>query len=81
MQVTVQYFSQLREIAGAAEEMVELPNESTIAQLLAQLYARHPALEKWDRQILLGIGVEFVERAQLLAPDEKVAIMPPVQGG
>lgn len=81
MQITVQYFSQLRELAGCAEESVELPREATVAELLAQLYQRHPGLAEWDRQILLGIGVEFVERAHRLQPDEQVAIMPPVQGG
>lgn len=81
MQIAVQYFSQLRELAGAAEDRVEVPNESTIDQLLALLYARHPGLEKWDRQLLLGIGMEFVERGHVLQPGQAVAIMPPVQGG
>ncbi len=81
MQIGVQYFSQLRELAGAAEETVELPAESTIADLLDRIYQLHPGLEKWDRNILFGVGVEFVERAHLLLPNESIAIMPPVQGG
>lgn len=81
MWIAVQYFSQLRELAGATEETVELPAEATVADLLERLYQRHPGLRQWDRQILLGIGVEFVERAHRLRPDEQVAIMPPVQGG
>lgn len=81
MEIGVQYFSQLRDAAGVGDETVELAAGATVAQLLAELYQRHPALEKWDRQILLGIGVEFVEREQVLRPNEQVAIMPPVQGG
>ena len=81
MRIAVQYFSQLRELAGCAEETVELPAEATIKDLLNRLYQRHPGLRQWDRQILLGIGVEFVDRAHRLLPAEQVRIMPPVQGG
>lgn len=81
MKIAVQYFSQLRELAGVGEETVDLPEGATVAQLLARLYQKHPGLEKWNRQILLGVGVEFVEREHLLQPNEQVAIMPPVQGG
>ena len=81
MQIAVQYFSQLRELAGCSEETIELPNEGTVAELLAQLYQAHPGLEKWDRNILVGVELEFVERDHALQPNEQVAIMPPVQGG
>ena len=81
MRVSVQYFSQLKEIAGCSEEMVELAEGATAGTLLAQLYQAHPGLERWDRQILLGVGVEFVERDYRLQPHDQVAIMPPVQGG
>jgi molybdopterin converting factor small subunit len=81
MRVSVQYFSQLKEIAGCAEEPVELADGATVAELLAELYRRHAALEKWDRNLLVGVGLEFVERETVLQPDEEVAIMPPVQGG
>ena len=81
MQITVEFFSQLREIAGASEEVVELGETATVAQLLARLYLLHPELEKWDRQILIGAGVEFVERSHALRPNDEIAVMPPVQGG
>lgn len=81
MQITVQFFAQLRDVTERAEETVELPDGATAADLLAQLYRQHPGLEKWDRSILLGVGVEFVERDYQLQPNDQLAIMPPVQGG
>jgi molybdopterin converting factor small subunit len=81
MRITVQFFSQLKEIAGREESALELPDGATVADLLAQLYAASPGLEKWDRSILVGAGVEFVERAHVLQPNEQIAIMPPGQGG
>ena len=81
MPVLVQFFSQLKEIAGAPEEKVVVREGASVQDLLAELYRLHPGLEKWDRQILIGSGVEFVERDHRLSPNEQIAIMPPVQGG
>lgn len=81
MRIGVQFFSQLKELAGAGETELELVEGSTVGDLLAQLYRRHPGLEKWDRNILIGAGVEFVGRDYVLQPNEPIAIMPPVQGG
>ena len=81
MKVRAQFFAQLRDVAGAPEETVELPDGATTAHLLAKIYERVPALRRWDRNILLGAGVEFVDRNYALRPDETIAIMPPVQGG
>ena len=81
MKVRAQFFAQLRDVAGVSEETVELPDGATTADLLAKIYERVPALRRWDRNILLGAGVEFVDRNYALQPDETIAIMPPVQGG
>jgi MoaE-MoaD fusion protein len=81
MRLRVQFFSQLKEIVGAGETALDLPPGATVADLLAQLYRAHPALEKWDRNLLIGAGVEFVGRDYIIQPTDEIAIMPPVQGG
>jgi molybdopterin synthase catalytic subunit len=81
MRLSVQFFSQLRKIVGADEVALDLPAGATVADMLAQLYRTHPALEKWDRNLLVGAGVEFVGRDYAVQPDDQIAIMPPVQGG
>ncbi len=80
MTITVQFFSQLKEIA-AAEVTVELREGATISDLLALLYERFPELKKWDGHILVGAGVDFVDRTHVIQPNDQIAIMPPVQGG
>jgi len=49
--------------------------------LLEKLYAQKPALRGHDKSILVGAGLEFVNRNYKLKLGEKIAIMPPVQGG
>ncbi len=80
MKLRVQFFSHLKDLAGHASE-IEMPTGATVADLLAHLYQQTPALRAWDKSILIGAGVEFVERDHLLQPNEEIAIMPPVQGG
>jgi molybdopterin converting factor small subunit len=40
-----------------------------------------PALRAHDKSILIGAGLEFVDRNYNLHAGEEIAIMPPVQGG
>ncbi|MGB8341336.1 MAG: MoaD/ThiS family protein [Chthoniobacterales bacterium] len=81
MRITAQFFSQLRDIADTDELALDLPDGSTAADLLAHLYERFPKLEKWDASILVGIGVDFVDRNHIIQSHDQIAIMPPVQGG
>ena len=81
MRIRVQFFSQLKEIVGTDETAIDLCDGATVGDLLRRLYSASPALEKWDRNILVGAGVEFVERDYVLQPNDQIAIMPPVQGG
>ena len=77
----VQFFSQLKEIVGASEITLDLPDGTSVADLLAHLYRDFPDLEKFDRTILVGAGLDFVARNHIIQPNDQIAIMPPVQGG
>ena len=81
MKVHVQFFSHLKDVMGTPELDLEMPDRAKVSDLLDQLCARAPALRDWNNSILIGAGVEFVDRAYLLQPNESIAIMPPVQGG
>lgn len=81
MKVRVQFYAQLRDLVGMREFEVELPEGATVSDLLDQVYAQRPALGAHDKSILIGAGLEFVNRDYKLKPDEEIAIMPPVQGG
>jgi molybdopterin converting factor small subunit len=81
MKVRAQFFAQLRDVTRVSETTVELPDGATVADLLATLYEQTPELRQWEKNILVGSGVEFVDRQHVLQPDEEIAIMPPVQGG
>ena len=81
MRLRVQLFSQLKEIAGTSDLLLDLPEGADISDLLGTVYRRCPGLKKWDANLLIGAGVEFVGRDYKLRPNDQIAIMPPVQGG
>jgi MoaD family protein len=81
MKVRVQFYAQLRDLAGIRERDVDLPEGATVRDLLDELYAQQPSLRAHDKSILIGVGVEFVDRDYELKPGEEISIMPPVQGG
>ena len=81
MNVHVQFFSRLRDLAGESELELEVPEKTRLAELLGILYSRAPALRDWDKSILVAAGVEFVGRDYVLRPDDQISVMPPVQGG
>jgi molybdopterin converting factor small subunit len=81
MKVRVQFFSRLRDLAGATEIELDISEGTKVAELLETLYAQTPALRDWDKSILVASGVEFVGRDYVVKPNDEIAIMPPVQGG
>ena len=81
MKVRVQFYSQLRDLAGVAELNVDLAERSTVRELLENIYEQKPALRSHDKSILVSAGVEFVDRDYVIQPGDEISIMPPVQGG
>jgi len=81
MEVRVQFYAHLRELIGTQELELELPKGATVQELLQTIYGQNPGLVAHDKSILVGAGLEFVDRNYKLNPGEEIAIMPPVQGG
>lgn len=81
MKVRVLFYAQLRDAVGMRDLDVEVAEGATVRDLVEQIYARQPGLRQHDKSILIGAGVEFVDRNYKLSPGEEISIMPPVQGG
>jgi molybdopterin converting factor small subunit len=81
VKVHVQFFSRLRDLVGASDMDLELPERSTAAALLEIIYTATPTLRAWDKSILIASGLDFVGRDYVVKPDDEISIMPPVQGG
>jgi molybdopterin converting factor small subunit len=81
MKLHVRFYSQLRDLAGGSGFDVDLAEGTIVSDLLEQIYVKAPALRPHDKSILIGAGLEFVDRNYKLQAGDEISIMPPVQGG
>jgi molybdopterin converting factor small subunit len=81
MNVRVRFYAQLRELVGFHELDLEVPEGATVRELLEEIFTQKPALRTHEKSILVGAGLEFVDRNYKVTAGEEIAIMPPVQGG
>ena len=81
MKVHAHFFAQLRDVVGSQAASVDLADGAAVSDLLENLYQKFPSLRAHDKNILVGAGVEFVDRHYKLNAGEEISIMPPVQGG
>ncbi|MEY2555004.1 MAG: molybdopterin synthase sulfur carrier subunit [Verrucomicrobiota bacterium] len=81
MKLHVRFYSQLRDLAGRSEFDVDLVEGAVVSDLLEQIYLKAPALRSHDKSILVGAGVEFVDRNYKLKSGDEISLMPPAQGG
>jgi molybdopterin converting factor small subunit len=81
VKIRAHFYAQLRDAANASYLDVDLPEHSNISALLEIIYELKPALRRLDKSILVGAGVEFVDRNYKIKTGDEIAIMPPVQGG
>jgi molybdopterin converting factor small subunit len=81
MKVRAEFYSRVKEIVGASALELSVPKNATVNDLFEQLKESYSKLRDFEKSMLFGIGVEFVDRNHPLNEGDTVAIMPPVQGG
>ena len=81
MKVRAELYSRLKEIVDASLLELSLPENATVNDLFEQLTENYPKLRDFEKSVLFGVGVEFVDRNHVLNDGDVIAIMPPVQGG
>jgi molybdopterin converting factor subunit 1 len=81
MRCRVKLFARARDLAGADEVSVALPDGATVADLRRALASAYPALAGLLARSALAVANEFADDAQQVPPDAEVALLPPVSGG
>ncbi len=74
-------FAGLRETIGEKELDVELPEGSSLAELMGELEQAHAALVRYRGRLVISLNAERVPLGTLLADGDEVALLPPVSGG
>jgi molybdopterin converting factor subunit 1 len=81
LRVKVLFFGRVRELTGIAEEAVEIPHGSTLADLFERYAARFPQLAGFRASLVASRNQEFTSWDTYLSADDDIAFLPPVSGG
>ena len=81
IRVKVLFFGRLKEIAGHAEESLEISDAATIEQLFAHFVSQIPELAKFRPSLVASCNQEFAAWNTPLHSGDEIAFLPPVSGG
>jgi len=82
MTIAVRLFAVLRERAGSERVELELPAGATVADALRELAKVRGLEEVLERvPVALAVNRRYASPQTLLAPDDEVALIPPLSGG
>jgi molybdopterin synthase catalytic subunit len=76
MEVTVRLFAMLRERAGRAELVLDLPEGARVADAIEELHGLAEGLP-----LVMAVNREYANLDRALDPGDELALIPPVSGG
>lgn len=81
MTITILLFAGLAERANAREVQVTLPENTSVRELLQVIGEAYPALSPLLGSCFVSINHEYAAPDRVIAPDDEIALLPPVSGG
>ena len=79
--VNVKLFAAAKDIAGAGEVRLSLPDGSLASEVIEALIKRNLEFLKWKKYLRLAVNREYINNDQPLHDNDEVAVIPPVSGG
>ena len=81
MQISIQFHSYFKDLAGCSGTSEGLPDGATLGELHCRLMTRFPKLAAMERSTLIAVGFEYQPKTYALKEGDEVSLFPPVQGG
>ena len=81
MRVRVLFFGILKDLAGKSSDIVELPEDSSVEDVLTRCAERIPRLKESLPSLALAVNQQYAGAQTRLHDDDEIALLPPVSGG
>lgn len=75
------FFASLREIADKSSMEIEIPNRSTIEDVINFIKLEIPALSSYFESIMIAVNMIYVENTYIINENDEIALIPPASGG
>jgi molybdopterin converting factor subunit 1 len=79
--IKVLFFATLRDYVGARSIEMDVPEETTILQLIGILINNYPRLNPVKDSMMVAINREYAPDEKYIPPEAEIAFFPPVSGG
>ncbi len=79
MKITVKFFASVREVIGTRSEVIEVPDNISVADLWQRYMEKYPRLAKLG--LAYAVNHEYSGLQRVLKDGDEVAFIPPVSGG
>jgi len=81
LKVRLLHFAVLREIAGKNEELLQVAEGTSAADVWQRLRDEHPALRDYATPPLIAINENYAGPEEILRDGDELVFIPPVAGG
>ena len=81
MRVRLLYFAALKDLAGIAEEWVELEGAASVADVTLRLTELRPAFSGKLGSVRVAVNETFAAPGDPVGEGDTLALIPPVSGG
>ena len=81
MHLRIRLFARLREIAGAAELVRDVPGDATARAVWDALVNEFPELRAYGASTSVAVNEEYARMTDAVKDGDDIAFLPPVSGG
>ena len=81
MRVTILLFARLRDLAGSAELVRDVPAAATVQTVWSTLVGEMPTLREYERTMSVAVNADYSKMSASVREGDEVAFLPPVSGG
>jgi MoaE-MoaD fusion protein len=81
MKIRVLFFGLLKDVAGRSKEIVELPEDARVEDVLRHYAKTTPRFEAAVSSLAVSVNQEYAAADQPLRDGDEVGLLPPVSGG
>ena len=81
MHIKVKCFAGCKDVVGRAEQIIEIPETTTVGAAFDHLAELYPGLDRFRSSLMLAVNTEYANRDVVLKEGDVLACIPPVSGG
>jgi molybdopterin synthase catalytic subunit len=81
MRVRVLFFGMLKDLSGKSGDLLELPEDASVRDLLAHYASQIPQLKESLPSLAVSVNQEYGDPRTKLKDGDEIALLPPVSGG